>query len=303
MTVGVVVRVGVIVTVGVIVRVGVIVGVRVIVRVGVSVRVFVTVGVTVMVRVTVVEGPIVLVGVTVMVRVGVMVGVDVVVRVGVRVAVVEAVEVTVDVGVQTAPLSSENVLVDVLHGTVAVAVDVEVRVGVDVRVTVDVRVDVTAANVLVAVAVRVGVTVSGTGVRVMVGDTVMVRVTLWVTLGVKTGVAAPTVSGVWTASINPTIVTATRMTRTSIALPFMRHQHRIPGLAPPRTRWRHAGRHTFDPRVGVIVAPRNSNRQCSRTKVHRRRSFARNRGSPGRAESQGRHQRQDILAAQAYANR
>jgi hypothetical protein len=190
-----------------------------------------------------------------------------------------------------------KVLVGVLHGTVAVAVDVEVRVGVDVRVTVDVRVDVTAANVLVAVAVRVGVTVSGTGVRVMVGDTVMVRVS------VGTGVAAPTVSGVWTASINPTIVTATRMTRTSIALPFMRHQHRIPGLAPPRTRWRHAGRHTFDPCVGVIVAPRNSNRQCSRTKVHRRRSFARNRGSPGRAESQGRHQRQDILAAQAYANR
>jgi len=85
---------------------------------------------------------------------------------------VEAVEVTVDVGVQTAPLSSENVLVDVLHGTVAVAVGVDVRVAVSVRVTVGVRVSVTVKVGGAMVAVRVTVDVGTVGVTVTDGTTV-----------------------------------------------------------------------------------------------------------------------------------
>ena len=219
------------------------------------------------VRVTVNVGVKVKVGVVVAVRTTTGVGVEVTVRVfvGVREAVKIGVRVTLGV------IVTVRVMVGVREAGTALGTGV----GVTVRVTVAVRVFTVAVKDEVAVAVRVTVKVGGTGVRVMVGETVMVRVS------VGTGVAAPTVSGVWTASINPTIVTATRMTRTSIALPFMRHRHRIPGLAPPRTRWRHAGRHTFDPCVGVIVAPRNRNRQCSRTKVHRRRAFARNRGVTG----------------------
>ena len=227
------------------VKVGVVVAVRVTVSVGVKVKV----GVVVAVRVTVSVG--------VKVKVGVVVAVRTTTGVGVKVKVGVVVAVRVTVGVREAGTAL---------GT---------GVGVTVRVTVAVRVFTVAVKDEVAVAVRVTVKVGGTGVRVMVGETVMVRVR------VGTGVAAPTVSGVWTASINPTIVTVTRMTRTSIALPFMRHRHRIPGLAPPRTRWRHAGRHTFDPCVGVIVAPHNSNRQCSRTKVHRCRALARNLGVTG----------------------
>ena len=187
-------------------------------------------------------------------------GVKVTVRVVVGVREAVNIGVTVTLGV--------IVTVRVMVGVRETGTALGTNGGVAVRVTVAVLVVTVAVKEGVAVAVRVTVKVGGTGVKVMVGETVIVRVR------VGTGVAAPTGSGVWTASINPTTVTATRMTRTSIALPFMRHRHRIPGLAPPRPHWRHAGRHTFDPCERLIVAPRNKNRQCSRTLDHGCRTLA-----------------------------
>lgn len=124
-----------------------------------------------------------------------------------------------------------------------------------------------------------------------------------VRLTVGTVVAAPTDSGVWTASISPAIATATGKNRTGIALPLMRHRHRIPKLAPPRISRRYAGQQTFCACASLNAALRKKDRQCSCPRFTDAWLFPGSVGSPGRTESQGGHQRQDVFATHAHANR